>query len=182
MAPRKLPAVPQPQDLRSISDGKRTADDKPLAGVTLELRNVLGQPFLGENALPGTYPDGPIRTVTDANGYYEFRGLNDGTYHVYQVQPDGYIDGLDTPGSSGGFAVNAADQPTDNTTRFVLQTLTFDSDKPEQRWHHSDRSARRWPIDREQLQRGSDRTSDSGPAIGIRSATDSTLRTGDRRV
>ncbi|QDV58092.1 MSCRAMM family protein [Rosistilla oblonga] len=124
---RLLSQVPEPEDLRGISDGLRTGDDTPLAGVTLELRNVLGQAFLGENALPGTYADGPIRVVTDANGFYEFTGLRSGTYHIYQIQPDGYIDGLDTAGSLGGFAVNAADVPEDSTTTFQLQTLTLDS-------------------------------------------------------
>ncbi|QDV69892.1 Serine-aspartate repeat-containing protein D precursor [Rosistilla carotiformis] len=124
---RLLSQVPDPKDLRGISDGLRTGDDTPLAGVTLELRNVLGQAFLGENALPGVYGDGPIRVVTDANGYYEFTGLRAATYHIYQIQPDGYIDGLDTAGSLGGFAVNAADEPEDSTTTFQLQTLALDS-------------------------------------------------------
>ena len=98
----QLPAI------SSIRDGKLTSDDRRLAGVTLELRDgVTGAPVLSSRALPGTYPaDQPIRVVTDANGHYEFRGLPSGVYGVYEVQPEGVIDSLDTPGSLGGLAFN----------------------------------------------------------------------------
>lgn len=114
-----------PEDLRQFRDGKRTADDTALAGVVLELRNVAGQPIDASRALPGRYASGPIRVVTDENGYYEFGGLRPGTFHVYQVQPEGWIDGLDTAGTTGGYAVNAADQP-DLQTQIVLLTLAAD--------------------------------------------------------
>ncbi|MGI9471035.1 MAG: MSCRAMM family protein [Rubripirellula sp.] len=115
---------PAAETLRDYSDGQLTPDDTRLAGVTLELRNVLGQPYDASRALPGRYDDGPIRTTTDAEGYYEFVGLRPGTYHVYEVQPENYIDGLDSPGSTGGTAVNPADEPTDDE-RIMIQTLTF---------------------------------------------------------
>ena len=117
-------AAPSPADLRQYRDGVRNSSSRMLAGVTLELRNVLGQPFTADRALPGVYGDGPIRVVTRGDGYYEFAGLRPGTYHVYQVQPDGYVDGLDTAGSTGGFAVNAADQTDDPQLQFVIQTLS----------------------------------------------------------
>ncbi len=41
-------------------------------------------------------------TVTDENGDYEFTGLLSGTYTVTQTQPEGYIDGGESAGSTGG--------------------------------------------------------------------------------
>lgn len=97
-----------PDDLSTLRDGQRTADDTPLAGVTLELRQGFsGDPIFGNEALPGYYADGPIRTVTDASGYYEFTGLPGGTYAVVEIQPTGLIDSLDTQGTLGGLVVNA---------------------------------------------------------------------------
>ncbi|MEG1452263.1 SdrD B-like domain-containing protein, partial [Brevundimonas sp.] len=43
-------------------------------------------------------------TVTQADGTYIFTDLQGGTYSVFETQPDGYDDGLDTPGTSGGAA------------------------------------------------------------------------------
>lgn len=119
---------PAPEDLRQFRDGMRQPEDQPISGVVLELRNVLGEPFSADRALPGTYPTGPIRVTTGADGYYEFPGLRPGTYHVYQVQPDGFIDGLDTPGTTGGVAVNVADIPADIELQFILQTLIASSE------------------------------------------------------
>ena len=98
----EVPNVP------TVRDGKLTADDTRLAGVTLELRDgVTGQPILGSAALPGFYAaNQPIRTVTDANGHYVFRGLPAGTYGVYDVKPGGYISGIDTAGSLGGAVIS----------------------------------------------------------------------------
>lgn len=116
---------PDPLDLREFKDGRFTSDDTPLAGVVLELRSLFGTPFTSTVALPGTYPEGPIRVVTDANGYYEFVGLRPNTtYHVYQVQPDGFIDGLDTPGTVGqGIAVNVADIAGNDQLQILVTTL-----------------------------------------------------------
>ncbi len=69
----------------------------------------------GEAPIPGTVvrvggvttaglPTGIFATTTDANGFYEFTNLPAGTYGVQEVQPAGYLDGLDTPGSTGGGA------------------------------------------------------------------------------
>ncbi len=112
-----------PQSLRQFKDGARTSDDAPLSNVLLELRDLAGNPISASEALPGTYSGPWIRVTTDASGYYEFNGLREGSYHVYQVQPDGYIDGLDTAGTLGGYAVNAADAPTDLETQVLVQTL-----------------------------------------------------------
>ena len=113
-----------PEDLRDFRDGKLTEDDELLSGVTLQLRNVLGQPFDSSRALPGVYSDGAIEVTTDADGYYEFTGLRPGTYHVYQVQPDDFIDGLDTAGTAGGLAVNPADV-IDEEGKITIQTLSL---------------------------------------------------------
>ena len=110
-----------PDDLSSIRDAKRTADDRPIAGVVLELRNGIdGRPILGEHALPGVYPPGPIRTTTDAQGRYEFLGLRGrASYAVFEVHPAGFVDSIDRPGTTGGIAFN----PGQVVPQFVLQTL-----------------------------------------------------------
>jgi hypothetical protein len=79
----------------------------------VELRQgASGDPIFGDQALPGVYPSGrPIRTVTDARGFYEFRGLAAGTYAVVEVHPAGWIDSIDTEGSTGGIAINAPSAP-----------------------------------------------------------------------
>ena len=95
----------------------------PIPDVVLELRDgITGEPISGSAALPGTYGEGPIRTRTDADGYYEFRGLPRGNYSVYEIQPDGYEDGLDTPGTTSGIAIN----PGDELAEAALQTLSTD--------------------------------------------------------
>jgi serine-aspartate repeat-containing protein C/D/E len=96
-----------PDNLYEIRDGKLTADDLRIKGVLLELRHTLtGEPVLGEECLPGTHPPGPVRAVTDANGFYVFRGLAAGNYSVFEVHPEGFFDSIDTPGSTNGLAVN----------------------------------------------------------------------------
>ncbi len=112
-----------PEDISEVRDGKRTSDDTPLIGVTMELRNgITGAPILASAALPGAYAAGPIRTVTDASGFYQFAGLRPGTYAVFQIQPEDYIDGVDTPGTLSGFAFN----PGHPVPQAVLQTLSVD--------------------------------------------------------
>ena len=51
-----------------------------------------------------------ITTVTDADGFYQFRGLLPGVYSVLEVQPTGYVDGRDTAGAAGGVALNPGDK------------------------------------------------------------------------
>jgi serine-aspartate repeat-containing protein C/D/E len=102
--------LPTPEEIAAIRDGSRTPDDTPLPGVTLELRNgATGAPILVGQALPGSYgglATDPIRVLTDANGYYHFGGLRAGSYAVVEIQPDGLMDNVDTPGTTGGFAAN----------------------------------------------------------------------------
>ena len=104
-------------DIPSLRNGEFTADDTPLAGVIVQLCDATGVPLLDGNSLP-------ITTVTDANGYYEFTMLLPGIYSVVEIQPDGYIQGIDTAGSHGGMVVNkyAEVEPA------VLSTLAVDTD------------------------------------------------------
>jgi protocatechuate 3,4-dioxygenase beta subunit len=88
-------------------DGRKSPGDAPLANVVLELRDArTGLLVTSDQALPGTYQSGVITALTDADGYYEFTGLPPGLYDVTQIQPPGYVDGLDTPGTTGGVAFN----------------------------------------------------------------------------
>lgn len=99
-----------PSNLTQIRDGVLTADDTRIAGVVLELRDGLnGTPIDASQALPGYHASGPLRTVTDSSGHYEFAGLAKGNYAVYEVHPSGYFDSLDTAGTTTGrpFNVNA---------------------------------------------------------------------------
>ncbi len=110
-----------PSNWAELRDGQRTSDDRPLAGVVLELRHgVTGEAIRPDVALDGIYSGDAIRVVTDANGYYQFVGLPPGIYAVFEVHPDSYLDGIDTPGTTGGVAVN----PHDPVSPLVLSQLT----------------------------------------------------------
>ncbi|MEQ8849549.1 SdrD B-like domain-containing protein, partial [Botrimarina sp.] len=115
-----------PDDIASVRDGARTPDDAPLRGVKLRLVNgVTGEPFYvlgpGETiddvpdgyspfeSLPGVSIEGLFETTTDRRGFYAFENLPSGSYAVVQIGPEGLIDGIDTPGSTGGVAVNPID-------------------------------------------------------------------------
>ena len=114
------------EELRDFRDGVLTQDDTPIGSVTLELRNILGQPVDASRALAGIYDDGPIRVTTATDGFYEFVGLRPGTYHVYQLQPTDFTDSLDTAGTAGGVAVNPADA-LNGSNQIVVQTLSASS-------------------------------------------------------
>ena len=115
-----------PEILRGIRDGIRNAGDTPIGNVILELRTRVGRRLESSRALPGTYNSDTIRVITDSNGYYEFRGLRPGAYHVYQVQPTGYFDGRDTAGSVGGLAVNFEDFGNNPGTKQLFDQLAID--------------------------------------------------------
>lgn len=104
-----LAEPPLPESLREYSDGLLTSDDVRLEGVSLELRDSLGRPVTGDDFLPGSGTEAFLAS-TDATGFYEFTGLRPGTYHVYQRQPVGFVDGIDTAGTTGGQPLNASDQ------------------------------------------------------------------------
>jgi serine-aspartate repeat-containing protein C/D/E len=115
----RLASMLRPESLREYSDGLLTSDDIRLEGVTLELRDALGMPVTADDFLPGYRGDEPFLTSTDAAGFYEFTGLRPGTYHVYQQQPRGFVDGLDTAGSTGGQPINVADSRSEEVDSFI---------------------------------------------------------------
>lgn len=118
--PLMTPDGQPPEDLAAVRNGQRTADDQPISGVVLELRHgINGRPIDGSEALEGYYPAGPIHTVTDADGYYQFDGLPRGNYAVFEIQPSDYVDGIDTPGTTSGLAFNP-NAPFDISTFFTL--------------------------------------------------------------
>ena len=119
-----------PENLYDIRDGRLTSDDLRLKGVILELRHTdTGAPVLGQECLPGQYPAGPIRVVTNGSGFYEFRGLPAGNYSVFEIQPEGYFDSIDTAGSTGGLAVNVGTVVSTQLIKtFELHGVSFDGD------------------------------------------------------
>ena len=111
----EIPEGAEFTDASDYRDGQHTADDKPIEGVILQLGDGSGAPFLNADGEP-------ITTVTDENGYYEFTGLYPGTYTVIEVHPDDYVDGIDTPGTNGGMAVN----PHEELDAMTLSLLAVD--------------------------------------------------------
>jgi len=110
-----------PANLPSLRDGQFTPDDTPIAEVVLELRDGrTGLAIDASHALPGVYPSGPIRTTSNSDGFYEFQGLLGGReYAVYQIHPAGYVDSIDTPGTTSGQAFNVG-QPINQGTLLQL--------------------------------------------------------------
>ena len=105
------------------NDSVKQPTDPPIPGAVLVLEgtDVFGNPIL--DPLTG----GPLTATADANGRYAFTDLPPGTYAVREVQPGGYLDGTDTPGSTGGRAgVGAAD-----TDRIAAIPLAVGDDSAE---------------------------------------------------
>ncbi|MFZ2451845.1 MAG: SdrD B-like domain-containing protein [Methylovulum miyakonense] len=73
------------------NDGIKDGGEAAIAGVTVVLAGT------------DSFGNAVMRTeVTDGNGDYHFTGLRSGTYQLTESQPDGYLDGQDTAGSTGG--------------------------------------------------------------------------------
>ena len=68
--------------------------------------------------------DGPIRTTTDANGFYHFAGLRAGTYAVVQVHPSQFIDGRDMPGLLGRLR-GESDRHSRRRAQSIRRTKSF---------------------------------------------------------
>jgi protocatechuate 3,4-dioxygenase beta subunit len=120
----QLNEAPDPAQLRQYRDGVLTTDDTRLQGVTVELRDVLGVPINPANDQLGNSSSDVLRVTTDANGYYEFTGLRPRiVYSVYQTQPMGFFDSLDTAGTTGGLAINLADFPDPGTLDIIVSRL-----------------------------------------------------------
>jgi len=90
------------------NNGIRDANEPVIGGVTITLT---GTDARGE---PVTRT-----TVTQADGTYIFTDLQGGTYSVTETQPDGYEDGIDTPGTAGGISDGA-----DTINQIVLPPAT----------------------------------------------------------
>jgi protocatechuate 3,4-dioxygenase beta subunit len=121
-----LPAVtykkgtqpPSQIELLKTHDGVLRSEDERLAGVVLRLGDANGVPFPDE--------DHAMTAVTDAQGYYEFDNLPPGVYTVIQEHPAGYVDGVNTPGTKGGLAINAL---TTQENPEIATGLAFDTSK-----------------------------------------------------
>ena len=84
---------------------------------------------LGE-VLPGHYDhlgtndmNAPVWVETSASGEYHFTGLKAGSYVVLEVQPDGYVDSNDTPGTTQGFSFNS-ETATQLAPKAVISTFS----------------------------------------------------------
>lgn len=76
------------------NDGNRDANEVGIAGVTIVLT---GTNDLGVSV--------SATTTTNADGFYEFKGLRAGTYRIVETQPANFIDGKDKSGTP--FAADA---------------------------------------------------------------------------
>ena len=85
--------------------------EQGIGGVTLELLDAAGN---------GTGITTTTSTEPGSVGYYEFRNLTAGTYGVREVQPTGWLDGKDTPGSHGGTATEESGGRVDIISGAVL--------------------------------------------------------------
>ena len=105
-----------PENFRDLRDGVFTESvDTPLEGVRMELyfffdpaneqlqpRPVTLSEVMGEfyTHLDSSNPDAPVFVETAADGAYWFQGLQPGSYVVIEVQPDGFEDANDIPGTT----------------------------------------------------------------------------------
>jgi SdrD B-like domain len=84
--------------LDTNDDGMASIEELPLVSVTIELLDSTGAVL--------------SRTSTLVDGSYTFKSLNSGFYTVREIQPEGYLDGLETPGlgiaSSKSYSMTAA--------------------------------------------------------------------------
>ncbi|WP_449339227.1 SdrD B-like domain-containing protein [Stieleria tagensis] len=72
-------------------DCQRDDDEHGIDGVTIELRDASGTRV--------------ATAVTDDQGNYRFDGLRGGEYTIFEVQPDGYLQGGQQLGSAGGMVL-----------------------------------------------------------------------------
>ncbi|MFN3188759.1 MAG: SdrD B-like domain-containing protein [Candidatus Paceibacteria bacterium] len=85
-----------------------------ISGFVYQDRNEDGVFSAGDAPIPGVVINlvGPVNrtTTSDADGFYSFSGLPPGEYTVSQVQPTGFIDGTDTPGTGAALVSQANDE------------------------------------------------------------------------
>ncbi|QDU25163.1 Serine-aspartate repeat-containing protein D precursor [Anatilimnocola aggregata] len=82
------------------NDGIREQGEETIPGTTIILLDAGGTQIATQ--------------VTDQNGFYKFTGLGAGTYMIVEVQPTGWSDGKDTPGTIGGVTVGTATNDKQN--------------------------------------------------------------------
>lgn len=91
-----------------------SATDPGIAGVTV---TVTGTTEQGDPV--------SLTTTTDANGYYSFHGLHNGSYTVTETQPAGWLDGKTSKGLVAGSECTACVNSTGN----VIASIKFTADK-----------------------------------------------------
>ena len=130
-----------PTDFRDQRDGVfQSGVDTPIEGVRVELYFFVDPTAgdLGEIAprpvtisevqadlyphIDASDPNAVVFVETDANGEYWFAGLQAGNYVVVEVQPEGFADANDIPGTTTGFTFNS---DNDVQTAFAPLTATF---------------------------------------------------------
>lgn len=79
------------------NNGVRDPGETGIAGVQIVVQSMADE------------APNPVVVYTDATGFWEATGLYPGEYAVAQVQPAGWLDGLDSAGSAGGTAHNPGD-------------------------------------------------------------------------
>jgi len=82
------------------NDGLRDSGETGIAGTTIQIQRLAA-----DGSTLAT-----LQVQTDANGYWSATGLMPGVYRVLEVQPTGYLDGLDAAGTAGGTAYNPGDR------------------------------------------------------------------------
>ncbi len=92
------------------NDGRRDSGEEGLGGVQIVV-----------SAIDAISPQSPVTVTTDSRGYYIVRGLAPGVYRVVEpIQPAGYLDGLDAPGTVAGQARGTAQNPGDALEQIFL--------------------------------------------------------------
>ena len=87
-------------------NGRRDAGEEPIADVAVIVYDVGGSEV--------------ARTRTDESGRYGFARLDRGQYRLVELQPDGWRDGLDTPGQVDGIPSGRALNPGDEIRQIDL--------------------------------------------------------------
>lgn len=87
------------------NDGNRDANEEPIPGTTIILFDANGTQV--------------ATAVTDINGFYKFTGLKADTYMIVEVQPTGWADGKDTPGTIGGVTVGTVTNDKQNGVKLL---------------------------------------------------------------
>lgn len=130
-----------PDDFRDQRDGVFQAGvDTPIQGVQLQLFYFI-DPTAGPEGeiaprpvtisevqsefyenIDASNPDAPVWVETNADGEYYFLGLPPGSYVVLEIQPEGFVDANDVPGTTTGFTFN---NESDTQTAIAPLTSVF---------------------------------------------------------